>query len=58
MGASDKHGGDVLHTPVSPKEILATIYYLLGIDPELTVPDRLGRPMRIAGEGHVRSELF
>ena len=58
VGASDKHGGDVLHTPVSPKDILATIYYLLGIDPELTVPDRLGRPTRIAGEGHVRAELF
>ena len=58
VGASDKHGGDVVHTPVSPKDILATTYHLLGIDPESTVPDRLGRPMRISGEGHVRGELF
>lgn len=58
VGASDKYGGDVVNTPVSPKDIQATIYHLLGIDPDTTVPDRLDRPMRIAGEGRVRSELF
>lgn len=58
VGASDRLGGDVLSTPVSPKDILATMYHLLGIDAEATVPDRLGRPMRIAGEGHVRHELI
>ena len=45
-------------TPVSPKDIQATIYHLLGIDPHTTVPDRLNRPMAIAGEGQVRGELF
>lgn len=58
VGASDRLGGDVLHTPISPKDILATIYHLLGIDPETTVPNRLGRPLRIAGEGTVRREIF
>ena len=58
VGGSDKLGGDVLHTPLSPKDILATMYHLLGIDPETTVPDRLGRPLRIAGEGRVRWELI
>ena len=29
--------------PVSPKDILATAFHLLGIDPT-TVPDNTGRP--------------
>ena len=31
--------------PISPKEILATTYHLLGIDPETTIRDRTNRPM-------------
>ncbi len=58
IGASDRLGGDVRDTPVSPKDILATAFHLLGIDPETTVPDRLNRPIRIVGEGSVRPELF
>jgi len=34
--------------PVFPGDIVATIYQLLGIDPHLTVPDALGRPIHIA----------
>lgn len=58
VGRTDRLGGEVLDTPVSPKDTLATAFHLLGIDPDSTVPDRLGRPMRIAGEGVVRPELF
>ena len=58
VGRSDKNGGDVLETPVSPKDLQATMYHLLGISPEATVPDRLGRPYAIAGEGRVRYELI
>jgi hypothetical protein len=58
VGRSDAHGGDVADTPVSPKDILATSLHLLGIDAEATVPDRLGRPSRIAGDGRLRSELL
>lgn len=58
IGRTDRLGGEVLDTPVSPKDTLATAFHLLGIDPDATVPDRLGRPMRIAGEGVVRPELF
>jgi hypothetical protein len=58
IGASDRIGGEVRDTPVSPKDILATTFHLLGIDPETTVSDRLNRPVRIVGEGSVRSELF
>ncbi|MEX2121663.1 MAG: DUF1501 domain-containing protein [Pirellulales bacterium] len=58
VGASDAHGGDVRHTPVSPKDVLASVLYLLGIDPSTTVADPLGRPALVAGDGHVRPELF
>ena len=30
---------------MSPKEILATAYHLLGIDPGTLIADRLGRPL-------------
>jgi hypothetical protein len=58
VGASDRLGGEVSETPVSPKDILATAFHLLGIDPHTTVPDALGRPMPIAGTGEVRAELL
>ena len=58
VGATDKLGGDVVETAVSPKDILATAFHLLGIDPDTTVPDREGRPRRIAGTGVLRPELL
>ena len=58
VGRSDRLGGDVADTPISPKDILATSMHLLGIDPETTAPDRFGRPMRLAAEGQMRPELL
>ena len=58
VGSTDKLGGEVRDTPVSPKDILATAFHLLGIDPGTTLEDRLGRPLPIAGEGQVRTELL
>jgi hypothetical protein len=58
VGATDKIGGDVVDTPISPKDVLATAFHLLGIDPETTVPDTLGRPMPITGTGRFRAELL
>jgi Protein of unknown function (DUF1501) len=48
----------VVETPVSPKDILATVYHLLGIDPATTLYDRQGRPLPVAGDGRVRPELL
>jgi hypothetical protein len=58
VGESDKVGAAVAHTPVSPKDLLATSFHLLGIDPHTTVPDRQGRPVPIAGTGLFRPELL
>jgi hypothetical protein len=58
VGKTDAIGGEVADTPISPKDILATAYHLLGIDPQTTIPDRLGRPVAVGGEGQVRYELL
>lgn len=58
VGQTTPDGGDVLDNPVSPKDILATAFHLLGIEPETTVPDQLGRPYPIAGDGRLRPELL
>lgn len=58
VGRTDAIGGDVESTPVSPKDILATTYHLLGIDPHAMIPDQTGRPHPIAGDGELRLELL
>jgi hypothetical protein len=45
VGRSDKIAGDPIDRRVSPKDILATIYHLLGIEPTATIRDIQGRPM-------------
>jgi hypothetical protein len=57
VGRSDRHGATVADRPVSPKDILATTYHLLGIDPETTLTDRLGRPMPLV-QGSVVAEML
>ena len=44
VGRSDKIASDPAERRVSPKDILATIYHLLGIDPSMTIADLQGRP--------------
>ena len=50
-GATDKHAAYPEHHPVPVANFVATVYRLLGIDPHLTVNDRLGRPVPIAQGG-------
>ncbi len=58
IGASDARAAYPSERPISPKDILCTIYHLLGIDPHLTIPDRLGRPVPLVAEGSVVRELL
>ncbi|MEX1230800.1 MAG: DUF1501 domain-containing protein [Planctomycetaceae bacterium] len=58
VGRTDAIAGDVAAVPISPKDILATAFHLMGIDPHTTVPDQLNRPMPIAGAGTLRRELL
>ena len=50
-GATDRHAAYPLDHPVPPCDLVATIYHLLGIDPQTTVPDRAGRPVPVAHGG-------
>ena len=58
VGQTDSIAGDVIDTPISPKDMQATAYHLLGYDETTTIPDQQGRPHVIAGDGRVRSELL
>jgi len=58
VGKTDAIGGDVSDTPISPKDMQATTYHLLGYDEAATMPDPQGRPHPIAGSGRVRHELL
>ncbi len=42
VGASDAKGEQVAHRPVYPNDLLASVYTLLGIDPNGTLPDGNG----------------
>jgi hypothetical protein len=58
VGASDRQGGRVQNRPVDPKDILHTVYHLLGIDVERSIPDRRGRPMPLIDGGQLVPELL
>jgi hypothetical protein len=58
VGRTDRIAGDVVDNPVSPKDILATIYHLAGHDPHTPIHDRFGQPRPIAGEARVLSEVL
>ena len=58
VGRTTPDGGDVRDTPISPKDMQATLFHLLGHDPQLTMPDRNGQPHLIAGTGSLRPELL
>jgi len=50
-GSTDKQAAYPTSNPVHPAALVATIYHLLGIDPQLTVHDRFGRPFPVARGG-------
>ncbi len=58
VGRSDKIASDPVERRVSPKDILATIYHLLGIDPSTTLTDRQGRPMSLVPDGELIPEVL
>jgi len=47
IGSTDRIGGEAVERPIHYRDILATVYHNLGIDPETTVPDQSDRPTRI-----------
>ena len=51
VGASNARGEFPSDCPVTPKDLIATLYARLGIDPATTFVDRLGRPVPIVAPG-------
>jgi uncharacterized protein (DUF1501 family) len=58
IGNSDAHAGSPADRPVTPQDILATVYYCMGIDGTqvLTRPD--GEPYRLVEDGLPIHEVF
>lgn len=52
-GASDAMAAYPTEHPVSPGDLAATTYHLVGVDPEATVPDHTQRPVPISHGGRV-----
>lgn len=57
-GTTDSIAAYPASNPVSPGDIVATIYHQLGIDPHMTVPDLSGRPIPISHGGEPILDLI
>jgi hypothetical protein len=57
-GASDGHAAYVKDRPVRPADICATIYHCLGIDPDMPINDRSGRPTAVGQGGKPIREIL
>jgi hypothetical protein len=47
-GRTDRHAAEVIDSPVSPADLTATIFHLLGVDPHSTIHDPQGRPFPLS----------
>ena len=56
-GKSDKTASAPVEKPVSPEDVIATVYHLLGLEPHSYYLDQLNRPVRLA-EGEVLKEFM
>lgn len=57
-GASDRTSASPSAGPLTPADLIATIYSCLGIDPGMDIYDRLGRPLVLAPWGREVGELL
>ena len=57
-GTSDSHSAYPKHHTVRPEELAKTIYWSLGINPDLMLPDAEGRPVPIIESGKPLTQLF
>lgn len=58
VGKTDPIGGEPVDRPLTAKDILATVYHLLGIDRHTMLADRLGRPVPLVAYGDVVPEIL
>jgi uncharacterized protein (DUF1501 family) len=58
VGETDRHADRARGKPVTPQNLLATLYYLLGIDAAATLPDHAGRPQFLLDDRDRIDELL
>jgi len=58
IGATDHHAARVISRPVHFQDIFASLYKVLGIDPNSTINDPNGRPQHLVEKGLPIRELF
>jgi uncharacterized protein (DUF1501 family) len=58
VGATNAKAEHPVERPLKPADLLATIYHVLGIDPNLTFKDQLARPIAILDEGKAIAEVI
>ena len=58
IGSTDATGAAPVNRPLGPGDLLASIYRVLGIDPQSTIRDRQDRPIPILESGQPIAELF
>ncbi|HXG09781.1 MAG TPA: DUF1501 domain-containing protein [Gemmataceae bacterium] len=58
VGATDGRAENPRGRPFTPQDVLATLYYVLGIDRATTLPDFTGRPQHLLDRGEKITELI
>ncbi|MFT3882145.1 MAG: DUF1501 domain-containing protein [Gemmatales bacterium] len=58
IGATDRLGMRPAERPVTPSNIHATVYQVLGIDTDLTIYDHLNRPIKVLDDSTPIGELL
>ncbi len=57
IGASDAHGERPSDRPISPADLVRTLYHLIGIDGEMELHTPDGRPVQVNRDGTVIGEV-
>jgi len=58
IGSTDALSEQIMSGLVTPQNLMATLYHVLGIDPAQTIPDFSGRPMYLLEEREKITELI
>jgi uncharacterized protein (DUF1501 family) len=58
VGESDSRGGHVLSRPITPSELFATVFRVLGVDPRIQFTHPSGRPMYMIDDSQAIEEVM
>ena len=56
-GESDATASSPKEKPVHPNDLLATVYYALGVDPDMEIRNHLNQPRELV-KGKIVTDLF